>query len=66
MSVTSEQHVALYSVLVKGAEIDPSLRAMIREVRVLNYLRLPDLCTFTVVYPTAQPRGADSDRRPSV
>jgi phage protein D len=55
MSVTSEQHVALYSVLVKGAEIDPSLRAMIREVRVLNYLRLPDLCTFTVVYPTAQP-----------
>jgi phage protein D len=55
MSATSaDKHVALYSVLVNGQEVDEQLSRRIREVRVLNYLRLPDVCTFTVSFPKGQ------------
>jgi phage protein D len=55
MSATSaEKHVALYSVLVDGQEVDDQLARRIREVRVLNYLRLPDVCTFTASFPKGQ------------
>ena len=50
MSVTSDRNVALYSILVDGSEVDTELGRRIREVKVLNYLRLPDMCTFSVVY----------------
>jgi len=50
VSATSERHVALYSVLVGGAEVDETLSSRIREVRILSYLRLPDMCTISVVY----------------
>ena len=55
MSATSsEKHVALYSVLVDGQEVDEQLGRRIREVRVLNYLRLPDVCTFTTSFPKGE------------
>ena len=55
MSATSsEKHVALYSVLVDGQEVDEQLGRRIREVRVLNYLRLPDVCTFTASFPKGE------------
>jgi phage protein D len=55
MSATSsDKHVAIYSVLVDGQEVDEQLSHRIREVRVLNYLRLPDVCTFTVSFPKGQ------------
>jgi phage protein D len=61
MSATSsEKHVALYSVLVDGQEVDDELARRIREVRVLNYLRLPDVCTFTASFP----RGQDGQPEP--
>ncbi|HEX3978664.1 MAG TPA: VgrG-related protein [Solirubrobacteraceae bacterium] len=50
MSATSERHVALYSVLIDGAEVDETLSSRIREVRILSYLRLPDMCTISIVY----------------
>ncbi len=50
MSVTSDRNVALYSILVDGSEVETELGRRIREVKVLNYLRLPDMCTFSVVY----------------
>jgi hypothetical protein len=50
MSATSERHVALYSVLVDGSEVDETLSSRIREVRILSYLRLPDMCTVSIVY----------------
>lgn len=53
-ATTSEKHVALYSVLVDGQEIDEQLSRRIREVRVLNYLRLPDVCTFAASFPKGQ------------
>ncbi len=50
MSATSDRNVALYSVLIDGAEVDETLSRRIREVRILSYLRLPDMCTISVVY----------------
>ncbi len=65
MSATTEKHVALYSVLVDGEQIDEELVRRIREIRVQNYLRLPDMCTFTASFPKGQP-GQDEpiDRQP--
>ncbi len=52
MSATAqERHVALYSILVDGEPIDDRLAERVREVRVLNYLRLPDVCTLTASFP---------------
>jgi phage protein D/phage baseplate assembly protein gpV len=52
---TSDHNVALYTVLVDGAEIDEELSKRVREVKVQSYLRLPDMCTFAVVYQKGQP-----------
>jgi uncharacterized protein involved in type VI secretion and phage assembly len=60
MSATAERHVALYSVLVEGAEVDETLSSRIREVRILSYLRLPDMCTISLVYP----KGVEGEDQP--
>ncbi|HEY1566498.1 MAG TPA: VgrG-related protein [Solirubrobacteraceae bacterium] len=54
MSVTSDRNVALYAVLVDGTELDETLSGRVREVRILSYLRLPDMCTVSVVYQKAK------------
>ena len=62
MSATAqERHVALYSILVDGEEIDERLAKRVREVRVLNYLRLPDMCTLTATFPKG---GESIDEHP--
>ncbi len=51
MSVSdADRSVALYSILLDGAALDETTSRRIREVKVLNYLRLPDMCTFTLTY----------------
>ena len=55
-ATAQERHVALYSILVDGEQIDTRLAKRVREVRVLNYLRLPDVCTVTAIFP----KGAES------
>jgi Rhs element Vgr protein len=60
VSATAERHVALYSVLVDGSEVDEALSSRIREVRILSYLRLPDMCTISIVYP----KGKDGEDQP--
>jgi phage protein D len=56
MSATdSERHVALYSILVDGAEIDEQLSRRVREVRVQNFVRLPDICTLIAVFQKGHP-----------
>jgi phage protein D len=49
-TTTAERHVALYTILVDGEQLDERLANRIREVRILNYLRLPDVCTFTATF----------------
>jgi phage protein D/phage baseplate assembly protein gpV len=59
MSATAqERHVALYSIVVDGEAIDERLAKRVREVRVLNYLRLPDVCTLTATFPKATKNSA--------
>jgi len=55
-----QKHVALYAVLVDGEEISQEISSRIHEVRVLNYLRLPDVCTFTAAFA----KGRDGQREP--
>jgi len=50
-ATAAERHVALYSILVDDEAIDERLAKRVREVRILNYLRLPDVCTFTATFP---------------
>ncbi len=60
MSATSDRNVSLYSILVDGSEIEEDLGKRIREVRILSYLRLPDMCTLAAVYP----KGAEGEDQP--
>ena len=54
-AISSEQHVALYAVLVDGQELDEELSKRVREVRVESYLRLPDLCTLVATFQKGKP-----------
>src|ERR1700759_4900885 len=60
MSATADRHVALYAVLVDGAELDEAVSGRIREVRILSYLRLPDMCTLSIVYQ----KGKEGEDQP--
>ena len=57
---TQERHVALYAIEVDGEQVDDRLATRISEVRVLNYLRLPDVCTLLATFP----RGTDGTPQP--
>ena len=57
MSSNREQ-AASYSVLVDGVEIAPDQRDRVKEIRVVDYLRLPDVCTVQITYPRGE--GVDS------
>jgi phage protein D len=60
----SEKHVSLYAILVDGAEIDEELSKTVREVKVLNYLRLPDMCTLVVGFQKGEegkPQPVDTE-----
>lgn len=59
MTANVEQ-AAAYSVLVDEAEIAPEHMDRVKEVRVVDYLRLPDVCTIHVTYP----RGEGVDTQP--
>lgn len=51
MTVDSEKHVSSYGVLVDGQEIAREHKDRIREIRVVDYLALPDVCTLQIGYP---------------
>jgi len=64
-ATTAERHVSLYTILVDGSEIDADLSRRVREVRIQNYLRLPDLCTVAASFPkTASEQGEPIDQSP--
>jgi phage protein D len=54
----SKEHVPLYTILVDGGELTQEQRDRIKEIRVVNALRLPDVCTISITYPKAD--GIDS------
>jgi uncharacterized protein involved in type VI secretion and phage assembly len=54
----SKDHVALYTITVDGVEIPREQRDRLKEIKVVNNLRLPDVCTISVTYPKLE--GIDS------
>src|SRR5690349_1451346 len=66
MSATAaERHVSLYTILVDGSEADAELSKRVREVRIQNYLRLPDLCTVAASFPKGtSDQGEPIDQSP--
>jgi Rhs element Vgr protein len=60
VSATSQRNVALYSVLVDGEAVEEAISGRIREVRILSYLRLPDMCTLSIVYQ----KGGEGEDQP--
>jgi phage protein D/phage baseplate assembly protein gpV len=55
---TSREHVPTYAILVDGGELSQEHRDRIKEIRVVDHLRLPDVCTVSVQFPKAE--GIDS------
>jgi phage protein D/phage baseplate assembly protein gpV len=58
MPETSREHVPTYEILVDGGELSQEHRDRIKEIRVVDHLRLPDVCTVSVTFPKAD--GIDS------
>ena len=56
MTETAERHVASYDVLLDGESIPREHRDRIKEIRVLDDLRLPDVCSVVVAYPRGDTR----------
>jgi uncharacterized protein involved in type VI secretion and phage assembly len=54
---TAEQHVASYDLLADGQDLAREHLDRIAEIRVVDYLRLPDVCTVRITYPRG--RGID-------
>ena len=51
MPETSKDTVPLYRILVDGSEIDPEEANFVHEIKITDWLRLPDVCTLQVGYP---------------
>ena len=58
MPETSREHVSTYEILVDGGELSQAHRDRIKEIRVVDHLRLPDVCTVSITFPKAD--GIDS------
>ncbi len=51
MPATSADHVPLFKILIEGADLDPAEMNFVHEIKITNWLRLPDVCTVQVGYP---------------
>lgn len=54
----NRKQAASYVVLVDGSELATNQRDRVKEIRIVDYLRLPDSCTLQITYP--QGDGVDT------
>jgi len=54
------EQAASYDILVEGDDLSDEDKNRIKEIRIVDYLRLPDVCTVDVAYP----RGEGLDSQP--
>jgi uncharacterized protein involved in type VI secretion and phage assembly len=47
----SAEHVASYEVKYNGAPIDKEHKDRLKEIKIVDHLRLPDVCTMVFTYP---------------
>jgi Rhs element Vgr protein len=53
MAESSREHVPTYEILVDGDELSFENRDRVKEIRVVDHLRLPDVCTVNITFPRA-------------
>jgi phage protein D/phage baseplate assembly protein gpV len=58
MTTKAEEHVASYDVLIDGQDLAQEQKDRIKEIRIVDFLRLPDVCTIHVTYPKGE--GVDT------
>jgi uncharacterized protein involved in type VI secretion and phage assembly len=51
VSGTSQENVPLYVIRIDGADLDPAEMDFVHEIKITNWLRMPDVCTLQVGYP---------------
>jgi uncharacterized protein involved in type VI secretion and phage assembly len=56
----NKSQAASYDILVDGEDLAPEEKDRIKEICVVDYLRLPDVCTVHITYP----RGTGIDSQP--
>ena len=57
-ATVTDQHLALFEVLLNGQPVDEKYKSRMTDIRVSDYLTLPDLCAFTVGFRKAEQFGA--------
>ena len=55
MPLTSKDTVPLFTIRIDGADLDPAEANFVHEIKVTDFLRLPDVCTVAVGYPAKSP-----------
>lgn len=56
MPQDSKHTVARYTVVIDGTELDPREADLVEEIRITDFLRLPDVCSVSIGYPP-EPSG---------
>ena len=57
MPASSKDHVPLFRIMIDGADLDPTEMDFVHEIKITNWLRMPDVCTLQVGYPAGQLSG---------
>ena len=52
---TSKENVPLFRVMISGQDLDPAEADFVHEIKITNWLRMPDVCTLQVGYPADDP-----------
>jgi hypothetical protein len=47
----SEKNAPLFKIEIDGQELDPKHMDFVRDIKITDWLRLPDVCTVSVGYP---------------
>jgi uncharacterized protein involved in type VI secretion and phage assembly len=58
MPASSKDHVPLFRILIEGTDLDPVEMDFVHEIKITNWLRLPDVCTLQIGYPAGDGGGA--------
>ena len=58
MTARANEHVASYDIMLDGAPLAQEHKNRIKEIRVVDHLRLPDSCTLQITYPRGE--GVDT------
>ena len=53
MPASSSDHVPLFSIRINGQDLDPVEADFVHEIKITNWLRMPDVCTLQVGYPAS-------------